>query len=43
LLGKTVKGLDVVDKIGQLGDPATGGTGTPTETVAIQKATLTVH
>jgi peptidyl-prolyl cis-trans isomerase B (cyclophilin B) len=43
VLGKVVKGLDVVDKIGQLGDPASGGAGTPTETVEIEKATLRVH
>jgi hypothetical protein len=33
----------VVDKIGQLGDPSSGGQGVPTETVEIEKATLTVH
>jgi peptidyl-prolyl cis-trans isomerase B (cyclophilin B) len=43
VLGKIVKGLDVVDKIGQLGDPASGGAGVPVETVEIEKATLTVH
>ncbi|MDX6476328.1 MAG: hypothetical protein QOH95_1839 [Gaiellaceae bacterium] len=43
VLGKIVKGLDVVDKIGQLGDPASGGAGSPTETVEVEKATLTVH
>ena len=41
VLGKVVKGLAVVDKIGQLGDQATGGEGLPTEVVVIQKATLT--
>jgi cyclophilin family peptidyl-prolyl cis-trans isomerase len=43
VLGTIVKGQAVVDKIGQLGDPASGGQGVPTETVEIQKATLTVH
>jgi peptidyl-prolyl cis-trans isomerase B (cyclophilin B) len=43
VLGIVVKGLPVVDAIGQLGDPASGGTGTPTEIVEIQKATLDVH
>ena len=43
VLGKVVQGLGVVDKIGQLGDPASGGAGTPTETVEIEKATLRVH
>jgi peptidyl-prolyl cis-trans isomerase B (cyclophilin B) len=43
VLGKVVKGLATVDKIGQLGDPSSGGQGTPTETVEITKATLNVH
>jgi cyclophilin family peptidyl-prolyl cis-trans isomerase len=43
VLGRIVKGQATVDKIGQLGDPASGGAGTPTETVEIEKATLTVH
>jgi cyclophilin family peptidyl-prolyl cis-trans isomerase len=43
VLGRIVKGLATVDKIGQLGDPASGGAGTPTETVELEKATLTVH
>ncbi len=43
VLGKVVQGLPVVDAIGQLGDPSSGGTGTPTETVEIEKATLDVH
>jgi len=42
VLGKVVRGLPVVQKIGKLGDPASGGEGTPTETVEIQKATLHV-
>jgi peptidyl-prolyl cis-trans isomerase B (cyclophilin B) len=43
VLGTIVKGRAVVDKIGQLGDPASGGEGAPTETVEIKKATLTFH
>jgi hypothetical protein len=38
-----VKGLAVVDKIGKLGDPTSGGQGTPTETVEIEQATVRVH
>ncbi|HXK14266.1 MAG TPA: peptidylprolyl isomerase [Gaiellaceae bacterium] len=43
VLGTIAKGQAVVDKIGQLGDPSSGGQGVPTETVEIEKATLTVH
>jgi peptidyl-prolyl cis-trans isomerase B (cyclophilin B) len=43
ILGNVAQGQAVVDKIGQLGDPSSGGQGVPTETVEIQKATLTVH
>jgi peptidyl-prolyl cis-trans isomerase B (cyclophilin B) len=43
VLGTVVKGQATVDKIGQLGDPSSGGQGTPTETVEIDKAALTVH
>ena len=43
VLGTVTKGLDVVDRIGQLGDPSSGGAGTPTEIVEIQKATLVVQ
>jgi cyclophilin family peptidyl-prolyl cis-trans isomerase len=43
VLGTVVKGQAIVDKIGQLGDPSSGGQGVPTETVEIEKATLTVH
>ena len=42
VLGKVVRGLPVVQKIGRLGDPASGGEGTPTETVEIEKATVHV-
>jgi len=38
ILGKVVEGIDVVDHIGTLGDPATEQ---PTETVEIEKATVT--
>lgn len=40
VLGKVVRGLDVVDRIGKLGDPATEQ---PTQTVEIEQATLSVH
>lgn len=43
VLGKVVQGLPVVQAIGKLGDPASGGAGTPTETVEIEKATVDVH
>ena len=42
VLGDVVKGLPVVERIGQLGDPASGGQGTPTEIVEIEKATVAV-
>jgi peptidyl-prolyl cis-trans isomerase B (cyclophilin B) len=42
VLGRVVRGLAVVDRIGRLGDPASGGQGTPTEIVEIEKATVTV-
>ena len=40
VLGKVVGGLDVADKIGQLGDPASGGAGTPLKPVVIEKASV---
>jgi peptidyl-prolyl cis-trans isomerase B (cyclophilin B) len=40
LLGKVVKGQRVVDAIGELGDPASGGTGTPLQPVVIERASL---
>ena len=43
VLGRVVKGLGVVKAIGELGDPNSGGTGTPTETVEIEQATVAVH
>jgi peptidyl-prolyl cis-trans isomerase B (cyclophilin B) len=36
LIGQVTKGADVVDRIGQLGDPASGQTGTPLEPVVIK-------
>ncbi len=38
LLGKVVKGVEVTQEIGELGDPASGGSGTPTQPVVIEKA-----
>ena len=40
LLGEVVEGQDVVDAIGRLGDPASGGAGTPLQPVVIESATL---
>jgi peptidyl-prolyl cis-trans isomerase B (cyclophilin B) len=40
LLGEVVEGQDVVDEIGQLGDPASGGAGTPLQPVVIEGAEL---
>jgi peptidyl-prolyl cis-trans isomerase B (cyclophilin B) len=38
LLGKVTKGMDVVQAIGELGDPASGGSGTPLQSVVIEGA-----
>jgi peptidyl-prolyl cis-trans isomerase B (cyclophilin B) len=38
VLGKVTKGMDVVQAIGELGDPASGGTGTPLQSVVIEGA-----
>jgi cyclophilin family peptidyl-prolyl cis-trans isomerase len=38
LLGKVTKGIEVTQQIGELGDPASGGSGTPTRPVVIEKA-----
>jgi peptidyl-prolyl cis-trans isomerase B (cyclophilin B) len=43
LLGKVTKGMNVVQAIGQLGDPASGGAGTPLQSVVIEKATVSEH
>jgi peptidyl-prolyl cis-trans isomerase B (cyclophilin B) len=40
LLGEVTKGMDVVQAIGELGDPASGGAGTPLQSVVIEKATV---
>ncbi len=40
LLGKVTTGMDVVQAIGELGDPASGGAGTPLQSVVIEKATV---
>jgi len=42
LLGKVTRG-DVVQAIGELGDPAGGGAGTPLQSVVIEKATVREH
>ena len=39
-LGRVTKGLDVVERIGQLGDPSSGGAGTPLEPVVVRRATV---
>ncbi len=43
ILGKVVKGLDVTARIGKLGDPQSGGAGTPTQTVVIEKAAVSAR
>jgi peptidyl-prolyl cis-trans isomerase B (cyclophilin B) len=40
LLGKVTKGMDVVQAIGELGDPASGGAGTPLQSVVIEGAKI---
>jgi cyclophilin family peptidyl-prolyl cis-trans isomerase len=40
VLGRVVKGQDVVEAIGSLGDPASGGTGTPLQPVVLESAKL---
>jgi peptidyl-prolyl cis-trans isomerase B (cyclophilin B) len=40
VLGEVVKGLDVALAIDQLGDPASGGAGTPLQTVLLEKASI---
>ena len=40
LLGRVVKGQEVVDAIGKLGDPASGEAGTPLQPVVIERASL---
>ena len=43
LLGKVTKGMKAVQAIGQLGDPASGGAGTPLQSVVIEKVTIREH
>jgi peptidyl-prolyl cis-trans isomerase B (cyclophilin B) len=43
VLGKVTKGMDAVQAIGKLGDPASGGTGTPLQSVVIEKVTVDEH
>jgi peptidyl-prolyl cis-trans isomerase B (cyclophilin B) len=38
VLGRVTKGMDVVQAIGKLGDPASGDTGTPLQSVVIEEA-----
>ena len=40
LLGRVTEGMDAVRAIGELGDPASGGAGTPLQSVVIEKATV---
>ena len=40
LLGEVIEGQDVVDAIGELGDPASGDAGTPVQPVVIERATV---
>jgi peptidyl-prolyl cis-trans isomerase B (cyclophilin B) len=40
LLGKVTDGMDVVQAIGELGDPASGGAGTPLQSVVVEEATV---
>ncbi|HEY6780456.1 MAG TPA: peptidylprolyl isomerase [Thermoleophilaceae bacterium] len=40
IIGTVTKGMDVVRRIARLGDPASGGAGTPKRTVLLDKATL---
>lgn len=40
VLGKVTRGIDVTRRIGELGDQASGGSGTPTQPVVVEKATV---
>lgn len=40
ILGKVTKGIEVTQRIGKLGDTASGSSGTPTRPVVIEKATV---
>jgi peptidyl-prolyl cis-trans isomerase B (cyclophilin B) len=43
LVGKVTKGLGVADRIDKLGDPASGDTGVPLQTVVIRDVKVQVH
>ena len=43
LLGRVTRGRKVVQAIGQLGDPASGGAGTPLQSVVIENAAVREH
>ncbi|MDQ4072385.1 MAG: peptidylprolyl isomerase [Actinomycetota bacterium] len=40
VLGRVTSGLDVVERIGELGDPASGEAGTPSQTVVLEDASV---
>ena len=40
IAGEVTEGLDVVDAIASLGDPVSGGTGTPLDVVVINSVTI---
>ena len=40
VLGRVTKGMDAVQAIGELGDPASGGTGTPLQSIIIETVTI---
>jgi peptidyl-prolyl cis-trans isomerase B (cyclophilin B) len=40
VIGKVTKGMNVVDRISRLGDPAAGERGTPKRTILVEKAQL---
>jgi peptidyl-prolyl cis-trans isomerase B (cyclophilin B) len=40
LLGRVTEGMDVVQAIGELGDPASGSAGIPLQSIAIESATV---
>jgi peptidyl-prolyl cis-trans isomerase B (cyclophilin B) len=42
-LGRVTSGMNVVQAIGKLGDPASGSAGTPLQSVVIEKATVREH
>ncbi|HEX5910295.1 MAG TPA: peptidylprolyl isomerase [Thermoleophilaceae bacterium] len=42
-LGRVTKGLGVVERIGQLGDPSSGGAGTPMEPVVIGRTKVSAY